>query len=230
MSSAIEKRFFFTYKYLKEIKAVSAIDFSKLVKISIHTINSYDKEKSIPSYKNLIKISECFGVSIDYLLMGSDTPYIRNIELFSLAEKIDKLLLQEMAKVESYIDTFLDRTKKNTKSFDTEILPLVSNFNVNFKQILLLKKLTATEAAAKIGVTKKNIENYKHKTKCPLSVLKKISECFNVSMHWLLTGKRLSFEINNANFKSLLFSADEYLSHEHLDTTVKIMKQILQKH
>jgi len=115
LSSAIEKRFFFTYKYLKEIKAVSAIDFSKLVKISIHTINSYDKEKSIPSYKNLIKISECFGVSIDYLLMGSDTPYIRNIELFSLAEKIDKLLLQEMAKVESYIDTFLDRTKKTQK-------------------------------------------------------------------------------------------------------------------
>ena len=58
---------------LREGRKMSQIRLSIELEVSQETISAYESGKHFPSYAALVKLSDLFGVSIDYLMGRSDT-------------------------------------------------------------------------------------------------------------------------------------------------------------
>lgn len=54
-------------KELREGKELSQIEFAQKIRVAKSAITPWEKGQSEPVLSNLIKISQFFGVSIDYL-------------------------------------------------------------------------------------------------------------------------------------------------------------------
>ena len=57
-----------TLKYLRQEKGITQAELGKLIGTTKAVISKYENSLSYPPYDTLIKISEVFKVSIDYLL------------------------------------------------------------------------------------------------------------------------------------------------------------------
>lgn len=99
-------------KELREEKHITQIRLSIELEVSQETISAYEKGKYFPSVKMLIKLSEIFNTSIDYLLGLSDirnpelamrlTPFEEN--LLTLSKDLDEIGRE---KALSYIEGYL---------------------------------------------------------------------------------------------------------------------------
>ncbi|WP_238886356.1 helix-turn-helix domain-containing protein [Clostridium sp. YIM B02551] len=81
-------------KELREDKKMTQENLANYLGVSRQTISGYELETSEPSITNLIKISDMFNVSLDYLL--GRTKEKHNINLL---DKYSKELLLEVIKV-----------------------------------------------------------------------------------------------------------------------------------
>ena len=83
--------------------------------VSKETINQYIRGTIKPRQDMLIKMSEIFGTSIDYILGITDTPTPNDLKLNNrennLLNNYRKLSENEKQKVEAYIEGIMD-TKK----------------------------------------------------------------------------------------------------------------------
>lgn len=227
MSSQNKISFFSNLKTLRKDYLLTLSELSNKIKISVNTLKNYEIVKQFPPHSTLLKLSNFYGVSIDFLLLGEKTNFIKKIKLFELAEKLDEKPLQEMGKVESYIYTFLDNDVVCTKRIDTCSYNFNGNFNNNFKELLKNNNLTSKYMADFLDVSVRQIASFKKETECSYSNLLKLSSKFNVSIHWLITGVPLRFNIGTPKFNDLITKADEYLENDHINTTIKIMEQII---
>lgn len=101
-------------KELREEKHITQIRLSIELEVSQETISAYEKGKYFPSVKMLIKLSEIFNTSIDYLLGLSDirnpelamrlTPFEEN--LLTLSKDLDEIGRE---KTLSYIEGYLKK-------------------------------------------------------------------------------------------------------------------------
>lgn len=57
---------------LREARHMSQVRLSMELEVSQETVSAYESGKHFPSYKNLVRMSELFGVSIDQLMGRSD--------------------------------------------------------------------------------------------------------------------------------------------------------------
>ena len=71
-------------KELRIEKGITQADLAKILKISDRAVGYYENGAREPDYNTLLKISEYFDVSIDYLLGASD---IRNPNSDNKADK-----------------------------------------------------------------------------------------------------------------------------------------------
>lgn len=230
MSSTIEKKIFFlkNLKILRKENNLSTSGLSKIINISKNTIENYEFKNSFPPMKVVGKITNYYGVSIDYLLNGEHTEYIKNLQLFKIAAKIDKFPFQEMTKVQSYIDTFLDTNKKANRHYDNLNYSFTDNFNNNFKELIIQNNLTTKEMANKLKLTERQIISYKNSTECSYESLIDISNIFHISTHWIVTGEKLLFDFQNKGFEKLIFNADCYLKKDNLKSTINLMQKIIE--
>ena len=219
--------FFLNIKNIREKNNLSISELSSKTLLNKRTIESYEFKNTTHTYKNLYKIVKFYGISIDYLLLCENTNFIKNIFLLKLAEKLDKLSLQEMNKVDSYIDTFLNKEKEISKHYDVLNYNFSNNFNNNFKIIMEQNNITGKEMSKRLSVTERQIAGYKKSSECSYNILFKISNIFNISIHWLLTGKKLIFNFNNKKFEENILKADEHLENKYLDNTIDLIKGIL---
>lgn len=60
-------------RQLREGRKMSQIRLSIELEVSQETVSAYESGKHYPSYVMLVKLSDLFGVSIDYLMGRSDT-------------------------------------------------------------------------------------------------------------------------------------------------------------
>lgn len=58
---------------LREGRRMSQVRLSIELEVSQETVSAYESGKHYPSYTMLVKLSNLFGVSIDYLMGRSDT-------------------------------------------------------------------------------------------------------------------------------------------------------------
>ncbi|MBQ2794975.1 MAG: helix-turn-helix transcriptional regulator, partial [Oscillospiraceae bacterium] len=83
-------------KKLREARGMTQIRLSIELEVSQETISAYEKEKYYPSYQSLLKLSEIFGASIDYIMGLSDKMTVeRNLDMqeetiLSMISSLDK--------------------------------------------------------------------------------------------------------------------------------------------
>lgn len=89
-------------EHIRELRiqrGMTQVDLAKRLGVSKSVVSSYENGVHLPPYDILIRLSALFGVSCDYLLGMSDTPYIsvdgltqRQIEaLQGIAEELRQL-------------------------------------------------------------------------------------------------------------------------------------------
>ena len=61
-------------KELREQKKMTQVRLSVELEVSQECVSAYEKGKNYPAFKTLLKLSEIFGVSIDYIMGLSDNP------------------------------------------------------------------------------------------------------------------------------------------------------------
>ena len=74
---------------LREARNMTQLRLSMELEVSQETISAYENGKHFPSYKSLVRLSELFGVSIEYL-MGSD--FVRGTQNSCLTTEEEQLL------------------------------------------------------------------------------------------------------------------------------------------
>lgn len=103
-------------KQLREKRGISQVRLSIELGVSQETVSAYENGKHYPSVQSLIKLSEIFGVSCDYILGLSDNPH--NVVYNTLDERDRKLFsdfkalsLQNQEKVLAYMQGLLDSSR-----------------------------------------------------------------------------------------------------------------------
>lgn len=59
-------------RQMREMRHMSQVRLSMELDVSQETVSAYESGKHFPSYKNLVRMSELFGVGIDYLMGRSE--------------------------------------------------------------------------------------------------------------------------------------------------------------
>ena len=84
---------------LRESKDLTKKELAKLLSVSPACISQYEKGSNMPGYDTLCRISQYFGVSVDYLI-GNDTSslkfslfedYVDDISILSLLSNCHKV-------------------------------------------------------------------------------------------------------------------------------------------
>ncbi len=104
-------------KELREEKGMTQIRLSIELSVSQETVSAYENGKHFPSVQSLIKISELFNVSCDYILGLSDVKNIQNggaytIDEISLISEYRSLLPSERTMVKAYMQGISDKSHK----------------------------------------------------------------------------------------------------------------------
>lgn len=59
-------------KELRKAKGISLKELGSIVGVAESTMSLYENGKRQPDYETLLKLAEFFGVTVDYLLRGSN--------------------------------------------------------------------------------------------------------------------------------------------------------------
>lgn len=78
---------------LRQKKNLSQLQLSIELEVTQETISAYEHSKHLPSVTALMKMSQLFGVSMDYIMGISDVPQIAISAGSSLADEEQKNLL-----------------------------------------------------------------------------------------------------------------------------------------
>jgi transcriptional regulator with XRE-family HTH domain len=218
---------------LKEIRTSFNLTQDELAKkIMIEdraTIAQYEA-KMTPSMKVLIKLTEVFNLSLDFITTGKNCIYPRNLKLLGLAKSFDdSAQSQSRSLVEASIDVFLKQKPNIEIKQDLIDLDLKNDFHSNMKSIRSFKKISQLELAKILNVGRTAITQYEMKNFPTLENLQKLSELFDISMHALVTGQKLNFQFTDGPFGKTMLLADRLLTLEDHKYLIKLMENIIEK-
>jgi len=206
-------------------------DLAEILSVETNTIALYESEKATPSFKILKKMISYYDVSWDFFLLDEDCIYPKNIKLLRLAKKLDELTKAEARNsIEYNAKSFLGE-KINEKlkiKFDDNSIILTDNFNSNLKQLRILNNLKQIELATSIEVSRSLLSKYEENTYPPIDKIIKLSEIFNISIHALTTGEKLSSYFKDGYFGEIMLLADYFLPFEQQKILITLMEAILQ--
>ncbi len=82
-------------KYLAALRDAEGISYRTLaerVGISYNALSSYEKDKEMPSFENVVKLSRYFKVPIEYFISGDTKPFeYHDLDLHELFKQVDGL-------------------------------------------------------------------------------------------------------------------------------------------
>lgn len=203
---------------------------SKNINIAFETILKYESNLISPNIERLISISGFFGVSLDFLIHWSKTSYIYSTELFRLAEIIDKLDQVKRFQIESTANTFLENEgEKEMLPFKEDVIDMDDNVHSNITILRKNKGISQKNIAEFLEITQSGVANYEMKTKPPIDKLVKLSELFGVSIHSIVTGKKLICQIENKGLKNAIMKADHQLSIKDKSILILLMNKVIKE-
>ncbi len=228
MSIVLKKKL----KSLKEHFSLTTGDIAQKLNIGVDTFKSYEFGKILPPYEATITLSKIFGVSIDYLVF-SDNHFINFLLLFYLAEKTNNLPNMDRSYIDDSVNQFI-KTKKVTNDcssvkFDNlEQYRLSNSIHDNIKLLREKNNLSQDKMAKLLNLSSKvSISQYEKKSKPPFEILKKMSLKFNLSVHYLLTGSPLIFNIEDNLLNKNLLIFDKVATLIEVEVITAVFKQIL---
>lgn len=126
-------------KFLRKINNLSQEDLAKIVNYSFRTVSKWETGESMPSYDNLVTLSNFFNVSIDDL-MKKQLSTIKDYHRYS-TKLIDNEKNFLMLQKELFQYLFVNSNDQQTKCFNIEngnLVPIDYEFSDSLK--ILLKK------------------------------------------------------------------------------------------
>ncbi len=103
-------------KELRELYKLNQEDLANKLNVSKGLISLYEQEKRKPSLEILIKLSEIFNVSIDYLLGRTNTPNIMDKPIQIAASTKDNIDISELDSEDKKTIENLYKLMKNKKN------------------------------------------------------------------------------------------------------------------
>ena len=228
LSSKINIFFPNSLKILRENYSLTIRELSQKLNLDFNTVKSYEFHSDIPSYPVLIKFAQFFHVSLDYLVIGNETPFIHNIKFLELANKIDRFGINERYKIEASTSTLLKKDLNPEIKLDTIFPDLTPSFHNNLKLVRKSKELSQYQISKQIGITRVQVTRYEKNSYPRIKNLVKISQFLNTSIHSLLTGQKLFYDFNNAGLKNIILKADKLLSLEEIKFLIHLMERIIE--
>lgn len=203
-------------------------ELSNQTKIGTDALARYETNSNIPSLERLERLSKFYGVSIDFLILWNKTSYIRSIELIEFAEIIDKLDQVKRFQVESTAMTLLGEKVSEVfvKEDSTE---LTNDIHLNLKKLREIKQVSQKSLVEYLGISQGLAANYERKIIPPLDKLITLSEFFSVSIHSMVTGNRLTFQIENKGLKNAILKADQLLTIKDKSFLIILTERIIKE-
>lgn len=207
-------------------------DLANTLKIEEKTIANYENKNTIPPLLTLIKFSNFFKLTIDYIIKDELCIYPKNLKLLYLAKKLDEFAKAEARNTIEYSAKSFLKEKINEEllvNFDENNLSikLTNNFNSNLKKIRIIKKITQKDLSEKIGVSRALLAKYEEKTFPPVDKMIKLSDILNISIHALATGEKLFFDFTDGHFGKTILFADQFLSLDDQQILIRLMENIV---
>lgn len=220
---------------LKNLRKAAGVTFNKFhyaTGIKENTLQKYEIEFKTPSLKNLIKISDFYSITLDFLLLYNKTKFPISTKLHYLAEKIDKMNQVKRFQVESTASTLIGSRnlhKPTHVKTDSNSLILTDDIHKNIRILRENKNYTQKVVAEAIGVLLNQISCYEREAIPPADKLIKISMFFDVSIHALATGIKINYsKIENKALREIVIKADSLLSLDDKATLIKLMQRIIE--
>jgi len=214
---------------LRKYKDITLEQMAKNIKINFDTTRNYEQDHIIPPLENLIKLASFFEISLDFLILWNNTPYIHNLEFINNAKMIDKLNINERIKIEGPISSFLKNSTNDIKiKMDRQSIEISNNISENIKKLRLKTGLTQKQIADNLKISTNQIAFYENnKSTPPADKLIKLSELFDISIHAIVTGELLYYNFENKSLLESVISADKALSLEHQKFLIELMEAII---
>ena len=99
---------------IRKDKGMKREELAKILAVSVHTISSYEQNRSSPDDETKVKIAKLFNVSLDYLLGASDSEKL--LEPYVTIELPKGFPRELIGKVYEIIDIIFDSYKYNNKN------------------------------------------------------------------------------------------------------------------
>jgi putative transcriptional regulator len=218
---------------LKEIRNffnLTQDELAKKINIDDRSIIAQYESRATPSIKVLKKLSETFNLSVDFIILNINCYYARNLKLLILAQKFDgSAPSQSRGLVESSAEVFLKEKKTAEIKQDRFEECLADNFHKNLKILRSRKDLSQKELSVLLNIGRTTVSSYERNIFPPLENLIKLSETLDVSMHALVTGRKLDFQFTDGPFGKTMLLADRLLPLEQQKYLIDLMENITQK-
>lgn len=214
---------------LRKYKEITLEQLAKNININFDTARNYELDDNIPHMETIIKMSNHFQVSIDFLF-DNNTNYARNIKLLSLSKQIDKMDQVNRFQIENTANSLLkSKDNKSNTNIKTDIINinLTNSIHENIKDIRENKSMPQKYIAEYLQVTQGLIAHYESKSVPNIDKLIKLSKLFNISIHALATGSLLNFEFQNKNLGDTMLLADQLLTLEEHKILIYLMETII---
>jgi transcriptional regulator with XRE-family HTH domain len=104
-------------KELRKAKGISLKELGSIVGVAESTMSLYENGKRQPDYETLLKLAEFFGVTVDYLLRGSNESECLPEELVILNRGARKMSPENRKKL---LDMARIMFKEDFKEFDDD--------------------------------------------------------------------------------------------------------------
>lgn len=234
MSSDLQKKnkkiqFPYTLKELRKIKEITLENLANALNINPGSFRHYEIDNTIPSLPVIIAISNYFEVSIDFLLFGNNTHYLKSIKLLKLSEEIEKMNQIKRFQIESTANSLISGQKLDfLVKVDNQELQLTNNFHGNLKKIRNKMGYSQKKIADLIGTSRSQIALYEIKSIPKLENLFKLSEILDISIHALSTGILLNPNFRDLHLKETMLKADNTLSLKEKEFFCHLMQRIIE--
>jgi transcriptional regulator with XRE-family HTH domain len=217
-------------KIFRKFFNITQNDLANILSLKIQTIQGYESGSLIPSFKTLMKLIDYFNITLDYFIFFDKCNYPKNLKLLKLAKRLDDFTKSDSRNnIESTIKNLLGNKITNKIKIKQDIIDIEisNNFFNNLKTIRNYKNFSQIDLSKELNVTRSAIASYETRNYPPINKLIKLSEIFNISIHFLTTGEKLVFEFNDKYFGETIHLADQLLSFEHQKFLIELMENII---
>jgi transcriptional regulator with XRE-family HTH domain len=227
-----QKNIFVIGQHLKDLRNNRQITFEELsrcLKISVASLKQYDANQFSPNLDRLIEFSNFYSVSVDFLILWDKTEYIKSIELFKLADTIDKLDQVKRFQIESTALSLIGHPKELINiRLKEDPFNLENDVNTNIRYLIDKNKMLLQTIADYLESTPGLISSYTRATIPPVDKLIKLSKLFGVSIHCIATGQKLNYKFKNESLNEAIVKADQLLSLKDKEILIHLMKRIIE--
>jgi len=229
LSSVIGNKFLLSnnLKTLRDLCSISIKLLGKSANISPSSLEKYEFSNITPTINNLIKLSDFYSISIDFLLLWDKTQYPKNLKLLNLAKNLDDMKFESRTRVEGSALSFLGNNTTDSIKLDGIENDLSDNIHENISILRENKKVSQKQLAELLDVNQSQIAHYQNKSVPSLDKIIKLSEFFRLSVHAIVTGQKLYFQFIDGHFGKTMLLADQLLTLEEHKMLIHLMKAII---